>query len=108
MSCGDSRNWVHVARLSFFDFSSRQLCPAQVPRHLLTRSRTIFYSSIEFLLASFVAIAALVFASGLVGKGEPARIVLTCTGVAGVALFVIRMLRREGTDDRDTAPPAIA
>jgi hypothetical protein len=55
-----------------------------------------------------IAIAAMVFASGLVGTGELARIVLTCTGVAGVALFVIRMRRRQATDDRDTASPAVA
>jgi uncharacterized membrane protein YoaT (DUF817 family) len=60
----------------------------------------------EFLVACLIAIAVVVFASGLVGTGELARDVLTCTGVAGFALFAIRMRRLRATDDRDT-PPAI-
>jgi hypothetical protein len=62
----------------------------------------------EFLLASLIAISAMVLASGLVGTGNLARIVLTCTGVASIVLVVVQTRRRQASDKRGTASPAVA
>ncbi len=62
----------------------------------------------EFFLASLITMAAVSLASGLVGTGEFARMASSSTSLASIVLLIIRVRRRQTTDDRSTASPAVA
>jgi hypothetical protein len=62
----------------------------------------------EFFLAALIVSAVALFASGLVGTGELAHIVSIGTGAASIVLLITQTRRRQATEDRDTAAPAVA